>query len=424
MQSNKPLHVGMIIVAFLIILRDLSNVAIPGFVIAGFTTIFAVTMNRRNMYSFAYFLLPLSVGIPGYVFFLLGIILLIRQLKVNIFQFLPFFILASLEIINVMGYDFQYNISGVVSFLSFLFLFFLMIFSNDVNIDRKESLIFYSFGTILALMVVYFKIVLDHGFVALLSGELRSGAGMGDYDADQMTNHLMMNANTIAYYAIVLISIGFVFMSKQILKRSVVYLIIFLGVVFGLFSFSRTWMMLFAMIILWYLFSNINNTKSIFSFIIVAIIIISVGLYPGLLDGVLKVFEYRMENDNVESAGGRLPLFKAYNEFITNDFYYTLFGTGATYYKQVCQLWNSIHNGTQQIFVSFGITGIVTYLFVMIKFAKKYVKFRVKDNLILFAPFIACLFFVQSIQFLNPYPLMLPFVAAACMIRINEKKYV
>ena len=422
MQNNKPLYiyVGILIVASIIIVRDIANIVVPGFVIAGFTSLFAAIMNKKNMYSFAYFLLPLSVGVPGYVFLLLGIILLIRQSKVNVSQFLPFCVLASLEMMNVLGYIFLYNISSIVSFLSFLFLFFLMIFSNDDNINRKDCLTFYSIGTILALMVVYSKIVLDNGFVALIAGDLRSGAGMGDYDSEQMTNHLMMNANCIAYYAIVLISIAFVFMSKQILKRSVVYLMVLVGVVSGLLSFSRTWMLLFAMIIIWYLYSNAKNMQSIVSFIIIAIIILSVGLYSGLLDGVLEVLEYRMANDNVESAGGRFPLFKAYNEFITNDFYYTLFGTGATYYKQVCQLWNSVHNGTQQIFVSFGITGIVTYLLVI----KKYIKFRVKDNLILFAPFIACLFFVQSIQFLNPYPLMLPFVAAACMIRINEKKYV
>lgn len=426
MQNNKLifLYFGILMIAALILLRDIANIAIPGSVIAGFTTFLVAFLNKRNMYSFAYFLLPLSVGIPGYVFLLLGVVLLIRQSKVSVSQFLPFCLLASLEIMNVMGYNFQYNISGIVSFLSFLFLFFLMIFSNDVNIDRKESLIFYSIGTMLALTVVYLKIILDYGFVALLSGELRSGTGMGDYDAEQMTNHLMMNANCIAYYAIVLISIAFVFMSKQILKRSAVYLMIFLGVVSGLLSFSRTWILLFVMIIIWYLYCNTKNTKSIISFIIIAAILASVGLYSGLLDEVLEVIEYRMENDNVALAGGRLPLFKAYNKFITNDSYYTLFGTGATYYKQVCKLWNSVHNGTQQIFVSFGIIGIVTYLLVIIRFVRKYIKFRVKDNLILFTPFIACLIFVQSIQFLNPYPLMLPFVAAACMIRVNEKKYV
>ena len=426
MQNIKPisLFLGILIVISLIFVRDIANVSIQGPIIAGFSTLFAIFMNKRNMYSFAYFLLPLSVGIPGYVFLLLGLILLIRQSRTNVSQFFPFFILSSLEVLNVMDYDFQYDISGIVSFLSFLLLFFLMIFSNDENIDRKESLICYSIGVMFSLAVVYFRIIIDNGFAELIAGELRSGAGMGDYDAEQMMNHLMMNANCIAYYAIVLISIAFVFMSKQLIKKSVVCLMILVGVISGLLSFSRTWMVLFTMVMIWYIYSNIRNVKSIVSFIVIGLVILSVGIYSGLLDGILEVFEYRMENDNVESAGGRFPLFEAYNKVITNNLFYTLFGTGATYYKQVCQIWNSVHNGTQQIFVSFGLVGIVTYILVVLDFTKKYITFRVSDNLILFAPFIACFIFVQSIQFLNPYPLMLPFVAAACMIRINEKKYV
>lgn len=426
MRNRKPflLCSSVLAVASLIIARDILNITIPGMAIASIITLFMVFFNRRNMYSFAYFLLPLSVGIPGYIFLLVGLIIFVKQSKLNISQILPFSILALLEITHTIGYNFDYNISGIFSFLSFLFLFFLMIFSDDRNIDRRVCMICYSMGSIFALGVVYLRIILDYGFLALVGGELRSGAGMGNYDTEQMMNHLMMNANCIAYYAIVLISIAFVFMNKHIVSRSLVFFMIGVGVVFGLLTFSRTWILLFTMIVLWYLYSNSNDIKSVLSFLIISVIILIVGLYSGLLDEVLNVFEYRMENDNVESAGGRLPLFKAYNELIFSDFRYMMFGTGATYYKQVCQLWNSVHNGTQQIFVSFGLVGIITYLVVVIRFAKKYIKFKIKKNLILFAPFIASLIFVQSIQFLNPYPLMFPFVAASCMIRINEDYYV
>lgn len=55
MQDKKPLYlyIGILIVATLFIVRDIADVVVPGFVIAGFTTLFAAIINKRNMYSFA-----------------------------------------------------------------------------------------------------------------------------------------------------------------------------------------------------------------------------------------------------------------------------------------------------------------------------------------------------------------------------------
>jgi hypothetical protein len=422
-KSNRYfLYTAILLFLSLILMRDIAEVAIPGPIVAGFAALFAIMLKKRDLYSFTYFLLPLSVGIPGYTFLLLGITLLVRQRGGNVKQFIPFVILAFLEIFNVAGYDFQYDITGVISFLSFLFLFFLLLFSNDKSIDRRQSLLCYSFGAAFALIIAYLRIIIDSGFAELVAGDLRSGAGMGNYDNEQMMNHLMMNANCIAYYAITLISIAFVFLNRNICNKWLSVLFILIGAASGLLSFSRTWVLLFIVVILWYVYCNNHNLKSILALIFTCGVLFAVGMYSGVLDGIIEVFEFRMENDNIQSAGGRLPLFKAYNEFMKSDFWYILFGTGATYYKQVCHIWNSVHNGTQQIFVSFGIVGLLTYLITVIAFVKNYVKFKVKDNLILFTPFLACFIFVQSIQFLNPYPLMLPFVAAACMIRLNENR--
>lgn len=422
MYRNKPYFLYIATLSFfcLILFRDIWNINIPGPVISGFAALFTITLNKRDAYTFTYFLLPLSVGIPGYSYLLLGVIILIRQRKGNIGQFIPFFILALLEIYNVMSYDFQYEMKSILSFLSFLFLFFLLIFSNDTTIDRRQCLLFYSLGAVFALIIVYLRIIIDNGFVALIAGELRSGAGMGNYDDEQITNHLMMNANCIAYYAIMLISIGLVFISKQVCSKTISLLLITIGAISGLLSFSRTWILLLILVTLWFIYSNSHNLKSIGAVVLIIGCLFLVGIYSGVLESILSVFKYRMENDSIESAGGRLPLFEAYNDFVTSDISYMFLGTGATYYKQVCQLWNSVHNGTQQIFVSFGIVGLLTFFCVIVVFIKNYVKFKVKDNLILFTPFLACFLFVQSIQFLNPYPLMLPFVAAACMIRFNE----
>ena len=414
------LYLSIAITLLLIVVRDLGDLAIPGILIAVWVSVSALCLNKENTYSFAYAVLPLAVGIPGYTYLLLSSIIFFKQENTNRRQLFPFSVLALLEIFHAFGYTFSFEIAGVISFLSFLFLFFLLIFSEDNNINRKQSLLFYCIGTTFALIIVYARIIIDSGFATLIAGELREGAAMGNYEDKQLDNHLMMNANCIAYYSITLLSIAVVYYSKHYFNRVFLSFFFFVAIATGMLSFSRTWMLVAGIIMLWFVLSNNKNKNTIIAMMVLVMVLLVVGIYSGLMDEVLEVFAFRLENDNVESAGGRLPLFKAYNDFVTSNIYYTIFGTGATYYKQVCHLWNSIHNGTQQIFVSFGIIGLITYLFAARIFVKKYINYSVKNNLILFIPFLSSLIFVQSIQFLNPYPLMLPFIAAACVLRIEE----
>lgn len=418
-KLSLPSIIPAAIMLLLIIIRDFGSINISGKLIAICATISAFTLPKKDMYNFAYLLLPLAVGIPGYTYLFLSIVLFFRQGKIKIMQILPFCILAFLEIMHVSNYTFSYEIAGVASFLSFLFLFFLLVFSDDTDIDRKTCMLFFCLSTAFAMAIVYARILIDNDLSLLITGGLRSGAGMGNYQDEQLLNHLMMNANSIAYFSITLLSITLVFYSKRYFNRTLLSFLISTSIIFGIFSFSRTWVLVAGGILLFFILGN-NNKKTILTLSILFIVFFIIGIETGIFDYVMQVFEYRMENDDVESAGGRIPLFIAYNKVILSNLSYTLFGVGATYYYRVCNLWNSVHNGTQQIFVAFGITGILTYLFAAISFVKKYIHYNVKENFVLIIPFVACLLFVQSIQFLNPYPLMLPIVASACILRINE----
>lgn len=417
---SLPLIISATIIVLLIIIRDFGSINISGILIAICATISALTLPKKDMYNYAYFLLPFAVGIPGYTYLFLSLVVFLRQGKNNIMQILPFCVLALLEILHVFNYTFPYEIEGVASFLSFVFLFFLLIFSDDTAIDRKICLLFFCLSTVFALAVVYIRILIDNDFSSLIAGELRSGAGMGNYQEEQLLNHLMMNANCIAYFSLALLSITLVFYSKRYFNKILLLFLIFTSIISGILSFSRTWLLVAGAILLLFILGNSKNKKTILTLSIFFIVFYIIGVETGILDDATQVYKFRMDNDNVESAGGRVPLFVAYNKIVLNNLSYTLFGVGATYYYRVCNLWNSIHNGTQQIFVAFGITGILTYLFASISFVKKYIHYNVKDNFVLIIPFVACLIFVQTIQFLNPYPLMLPFVASACVLRINE----
>ena len=90
------------------------------------------------------------------------------------------------------------------------------------------------------------------------------------------------------------------------------------------------------------------------------------------------------------------------------------------HYKEVCKQRNSIHNGTQQIYVCYGSMGIIIYLVVIVIFKRRYIKKSSNLRIQNFIPLFACFLFDQSIQFLLPFVLMLPFVASVLPLRLKD----
>jgi hypothetical protein len=113
----------------------------------------------------------------------------------------------------------------------------------------------------------------------------------------------------------------------------------------------------------------------------------------------------RFEQGNFDTAGNRTLLFKEYSEFMSLHSEYILTGTGAIYYKDIAQCSNSCHNAFQQIYVAYGVLGCV---FFISAFFMSIHKRASSCSFMNYVPFIFAIFFIQSIQFLNPFYLMLP----------------
>ena len=106
-------------------------------------------------------------------------------------------------------------------------------------------------------------------------------------------------------------------------------------------------------------------------------------------------------------------------EFLWNNPSRLIFGTGSIFYRQVCNLSHSMHNGVQQILVSYGILGFIPMLVVLIRPIIKYFK-KNKFELLKLLPILAVFMFIQTIQFLNPNNLLLPYAVAVLCMRIDK----
>ncbi len=128
----------------------------------------------------------------------------------------------------------------------------------------------------------------------------------------------------------------------------------------------------------------------------------------------------RFTKDNIETAGNRTVLFEEYNDFLLDNPEYLFYGTGALYYKEFAKVSNSTHNATQQIILCYGLLGFIIYIYVSVYFLRNYRARKLK--IIDYIPLFATIAFVQSIQFLNPYHLMLPVALSTFSLRISANK--
>ena len=136
---------------------------------------------------------------------------------------------------------------------------------------------------------------------------------------------------------------------------------------------------------------------------------------------IFNAFTERFEDDSMVTGTGRTDILLDYMNFLMDNPLRLLFGTGSVFYKNVCNLDHSMHNGTQQILVSYGLIGFLPMLFVLFSPVFDYFK-KNKFKLAKILPLITVVLFVQTIQFLNPNNLILPFAVAMLYMKIPDKE--
>jgi len=370
------------------------------------------------MITFLFFLFPLTNGIPGYTMLVALILLIIKGRKYSLWQFLPLFIIFLLELYSeLIGADME-TISGILSFLSFSALFFY--FLNDKVLKQKEIpiwILFFSIGTIFAFIVIFYNVCNSFEITEIFSGKVRGGAlGVEDSRIELATNHLVMNANTIAYYAICSVACLQTLLKFYRHKPFVIALIIVI-LACGTLSFSRTLVLCLAIFFLLYtlLSSRGLNIKYI---LFVGLIFVSVTYFAeSFTDSIYNVFIERSKEKSFASAGGRTILFDEYNGKWFANIEYIFFGCGVVSARETLHGSNAIHSGLQQIWVCLGIIGFLLFIQQLTAYILRY---RRRNRWLYILPFLITMLFDQSVQFLNPYPLMLPIVVSLLVWKYGQ----
>lgn len=413
--KNRILFACILMMCSLIVLRDILENNIPNVVFAILISVGAFFLKLEKFKIFLFFLFPFTCGIPGYTMLISIIALIVKSIgKVQIqkLQIFPTILIALLELFNNVAHVGNIEFSPYLSYISFTAVFFFLLFDKSNYKQSRECLLAFIWGTILVFIIIYYKMIVSFGLETLMMGYLRGA--MGDVEMEE-EGKLILNANSLAYISIVLISILLIGAKKLRISPILYYTFFIVAILSGMGSFSRTWMLLSGLILVVYLIYR-RSLKASFSLIFVFGVIIM--CFPTILDGFVNVMTNRINDDNFATGGSRSDIFKQYNLKWFNDLFYILFGVGVNTYKIVLHISKSIHNSIQQIYVCLGIVGLFIYIYSFFKFYR--FNFPGKRTIMNILPFVFSVLFLQSIQFLQPYNLMLPLIPACYTYFIRE----
>ena len=414
-RNSIIFYISILLFSCIIGYRDITNTSISGILIALFAIGSVIILPYEKSIWFTFFIMPFTCGIPGYTVLGVLIALIIKSKHINAKQIIPPLFFGFIEFAHSVFYEFSANYSLILSFISFLSLFFLLLFDKH-NVDRTKCIKMFIYGATVTLFIIYAKIIYNNSIEELLLGELRSGKVMGlEDDTEFEIGFLGMNANSIGYYSIALYS-SLLILGRRILNMSKVSYttLLTLSILFGLLSYSRTWVLLTILTTIIYLFSTRWN-KSYGAIIIILATLLLLTFY-GILDQGIEVFTTRFIDD--KTAGGRFELFDFYNKFWVSDIKTFLFGTGTIYSMQIANGILAIHNSTQQIYVGFGLIGLLFLIVTIISYIRNYKNINIPTTY--YIPFIISLAFSQSLQFWYPSFLIFPFLVTAYILQINK----
>lgn len=365
--------------------------------------------------------MPLFNGLPGTYILLVALIIMMckkRTLQKNVLIYIAMF--AVLELIAALWYP-NFDIVEYIGYLVFVSWFFILLYDkSEIELDKCLECFFCGVTIFCLVVIISGLLTAPSNWLELFAkGWFRFGE---TNTAGGDTMMLRGNSNELAYFSIAGVGVGLLIL-KWKEKSSKIFTSILMGIIFisGLLSLSRSFILVAVLVMALYIFSSLKSPKMFATVAIMfALIVLAISKYltkyPDLLLGVTA----RFSDSNMATGGGRTTLSLQYLNSFFNMPRCFITGTGVTQYKDITGVYGSIHNMLLQVFVCYGFVFSVVFLALMLKPLLG----RKKTMVVSWLALIGIGLFVQTIQFINPYALMLPYVIAVYAVKIDLKEII
>lgn len=416
-RADFKFLVGIVFTIIYIICINFLRISIPYAVYVVVLLPIILMLSYEQYIMLLFFFIPISSAIPYHMVYPFILVLLLYKRKARLSSgqlFLPLVIILHEAFLWVTGPEIPPTMHMVSYCIILLFIFILS--KDDFKIiDYFKCINMYIIGTVVLCFVVISDSIVSGTFISILSGLSRLGS----------SSHIayVNNLNNYAYYIVVAISCVSVSVIQDMSNRNrysgKMLLLMFLALS-GWFMSSRaftiTLLLIIIMAIFYLSFSGSIKKRHLLLCLGILVIVVLIGINnPQFFSIIINRFETGNNTQNTRSA-----IFNFYLNWFRNSGWRKYLGAGALTYKTVVLGSRydpySLHNGLEQILISYGYIGFIYVICAFISCVKS-CKGKRRIPFIYFIPLITVCVFVQTIQFLNPYELMMPFLVSCYCIR-------
>jgi len=390
----------------LILARDVIDISVNSYVFVALAVIFFAINDADKTVAAMAFLIPSYNGIQYVIIYLIGIAILILK-DATAFQIRPVPILCTMLIILIelfAGFNEEVvlNLTALFRFFGMFIFSFLLFPSYSKKLDYALVLKAFLWGTLFMVVNILWQYIIVYGVSAFITLGIRVG---------DVTTHFYLtrgfrvsnDQNLLGIISATAISSALILNYRK--SGSGLYLLFIPAfLIFGFLTQSRTFLLTIAVMFTYYMFAslfkgkekNVNRTVLIF-IIVVTLLVVTYYIIQSYFPQYVENLTSRLEAEDI--TGGRSRIFQFYNEFMLNNPGYIPFGTGMLSYRQVSG-YGSIHNGFQEVFVSWGVIGCLLVTLMMISLYKSSSMAK-KFEPIRLLPIIMYIIPIQTIQWFN-----------------------
>lgn len=429
MEKNKEeiyLKAYIFITSALLIVRDVVGIGLNKYIFLLIASGFMAIGSIESMIYMLVFSFPLFCGLPAAHIRLVAIVLYLVKKKGKLLPgqfFLSIFVII-LELIASNWYP-SVSMGDIIGYLSAPVMLFLFLWDHydSYEIDYKKCLELFlvGFGVVcFVLMANAFVKAPSHFLTNFAQGLFRASVTETDKTAEGVV--IKMNANTMAYFCCVCTALSLTLAKHESMektnKTAIYYFATFIFAAIGALSLSRSGILVLAITIALFVISSMTSVRGTILSIIVSILLIGGGYAfiqasPALYNSLYA----RFTDSSMATAGRRTELFQAYMNVFLNNERFKWLGTGVVEYRTMTNIWNSMHNATQQILVCMGIPGFIVFILgLFIPFNRERKSMRIP--FFYWIPLVSLLAFVQTIQFLSPTILMFPIIMCLFSLKL------
>jgi hypothetical protein len=433
-EEKKSFLFLLLAISFIVLvcLRDIFGFVVNPNLFILFTLFYLPFADRTELVAIACFVMPFADAfntniIYGLILIALLVRILVEDKKMN-------FSTGILPSVLILIYEFMHAFYEPFSFdqyIVYLIVYMLLniaIFMPNPKFDYLFIIKAFIWSVLVTNTIIFINTIRLYSFNDIIYNGVRVGT-LETLDTSNIY-FLSDNVNAIGLKCILVVAIISVLLLNGKIRMRLLYIIIgCIIAIYGLLTLSKTYLLTLVFIISFIIIVEICKFRKRISFkyiILISFIGITLffmrSIFSVLINNIFTRFE-------VSGLSARDIVFKMYNEFIFGDMSQFFWGIGIQHIAKKAQLPFSPHNAIQEVFVAWGVVGLLLVLYFFnsyLKNIKKVLK-RKHLNLLSFAPILALIISTMASRIFSQYWVLISLIAIygciyLCNMRSDDKQ--